>query len=443
MMTKLRKIILGMLFSLLMGIAAMYVGSQIRLATQNNELTELLVKIKAQGQPVCAKDLYGVPVPDSENAAVSYQLAFRTLASPAGEGDMKALRGYLDRANGLGTPLSATETATFQVLVRKYSYVIPSLRNAAAKPACKFPVRWEQTVLAEFPHLVPLRDANALVCATALTEAKAGDGKGAAEDTVLALAMSDDLTDEPGLISQLVRYSMISQATGTIRTLVSEQCLDEGAIGQLDRALRQVDLLVSYKIALEGERAMYRTMYDDLVSGKLPIDEHDTGLPAVLVRRFTRFSVGMRADEYCCVDYLTKLIDRSPSYYRQGLPKLSESTDERQPMAWKSLCKIYPRALARRDSALAEVRGSQIVLALARYKMRFRGYPGDLTALNTGLGWQPPADPFSGENFIYRRAGSVYALYSIGSDLRDNVGRSLPPSRYDNGKGDIVWRVER
>ena len=63
----------------------------------------------------------------------------------------------------------------------------------------------------------------------------------------------------------------------------------------------------------------------------------------------------------------------------------------------------------------------------------------------------PPDDPFSGKEFVYRRQGAGFRLYSLGPDLKDNKGqpilfgkdRKTPPESESGWDGDIVWVSRR
>jgi len=78
---------------------------------------------------------------------------------------------------------------------------------------------------------------------------------------------------------------------------------------------------------------------------------------------------------------------------------------------------------------------------LIAFKDRHSIYPASLAELRAKLGWKLPEDPFSGKDFIYKRQGKGFILYSIGQNLKDDGG--IEPSKNDRDKGDIVWRMDR
>ncbi len=63
-------------------------------------------------------------------------------------------------------------------------------------------------------------------------------------------------------------------------------------------------------------------------------------------------------------------------------------------------------------------------LACRLYKSRTGRYPETLGELVPGLLTEVPIDPFTGKPFVYRREGEGFTVYSLGSNERDDGGRS-------------------
>jgi hypothetical protein len=102
---------------------------------------------------------------------------------------------------------------------------------------------------------------------------------------------------------------------------------------------------------------------------------------------------------------------------------------------------IYPRLTAKRDQAVAEVDLGRICLALQDYRAAQGRYPETLAALR-GVDLQL-TDPFSGKNYVYRREGAGFVVYSLGPDMKDDGGKPLVYDKDGTPSGDIVWRSVR
>jgi hypothetical protein len=72
----------------------------------------------------------------------------------------------------------------------------------------------------------------------------------------------------------------------------------------------------------------------------------------------------------------------------------------------------------------ATILASRTGLACRLYKNRTGQYPENLEALVPGILKDVPVDPFTGKPLIYRREGEGFIVYSLGSNERDDGGRS-------------------
>jgi len=96
-------------------------------------------------------------------------------------------------------------------------------------------------------------------------------------------------------------------------------------------------------------------------------------------------------------------------------------------------------AEARLDARLGE---AELALALRIYKAKKGSYPTALTELVPEILPALPKDPFTGKNFFYNPRGMTILIYSVGENLKDDLGH------FDEEKGgyrekdhDIVWKL--
>jgi hypothetical protein len=84
-------------------------------------------------------------------------------------------------------------------------------------------------------------------------------------------------------------------------------------------------------------------------------------------------------------------------------------------------------------------------LACRLYKSRTGAYPASLEDLVPGLLNEVPVDPFTGKPFVYRREGEGFIVYSLGSNQKDDSGRSTYMiTRLVMGKDDDwTWKEEK
>ncbi len=115
----------------------------------------------------------------------------------------------------------------------------------------------------------------------------------------------------------------------------------------------------------------------------------------------------------------------------RGSDLLRKRTFPAYAIASNLLLSVYSNPITKRDDAIAAINGGRILMALVGYKDRFGSYPRSLGELRSKLGWKLPEDPYSGRDFIYRRQGKGFVLYSIGVNLKDDGGLSYdrPPRK--------------
>ncbi|MCX5770469.1 MAG: hypothetical protein NTZ09_09395 [Candidatus Hydrogenedentes bacterium] len=85
------------------------------------------------------------------------------------------------------------------------------------------------------------------------------------------------------------------------------------------------------------------------------------------------------------------------------------------------------------DRGIALARAGQVAVALKQYKQQRGEYPADLEALTPDYLRDVPADPFTGGPLTYRREGSGFVVYSVGSDGRDDGGKGVDGQNKDLG----------
>jgi hypothetical protein len=88
---------------------------------------------------------------------------------------------------------------------------------------------------------------------------------------------------------------------------------------------------------------------------------------------------------------------------------------------------------------------SRTGLACRLYKSRTGRYPDNLGALVPGILKEVPIDPFTGKTLVYRREGEGFIVYSLGTNEKDDGGRStFNVSRLVMFKDDdLAWREDR
>ncbi len=105
------------------------------------------------------------------------------------------------------------------------------------------------------------------------------------------------------------------------------------------------------------------------------------------------------------------------------LDQLRESSDN--PLH-RLQASVTAETRARVERTFAERRATHLIVHLTIYKARFGAYPERLGQLTVADLPTLRRDPFSGRDFVYRRSGADFVLYSLAYNLTDEGGRHDP-----------------
>jgi hypothetical protein len=446
--------------------------------------------IKARGEPVAMTDL-GLPkVPDSENGAPFYEQAFKELerlspdecnpppmltkAPPPGAPPVNASPGMPVSGQPPGAPVFKSDITVIgdfmdseerakdpslwdkaQQIVDKHGETLALAEQAASKPKCQFPTNWEDGAGALFTYFPDIRKLTRLAAASALLDARAGRTDEAIRSIELSFKMSESLKDEPTIIGQLVRIAMLKITSSSLREVLAYGDIGEAQARRLYDYMGKIDLYPGWNRAMLGERAfgiwgfnsVRKSGFEQLFGG-LEIPQ-PSGM--FLIRPLLSVAGPvLYADELVYLRLMNKQLERtrhSVLYMKNHDPGFDQELSlPFYAVLSKTVFPVFIRATIRRDTGEAEVDGSRIFLALIAYKDRFGAYPASLDELRAGLGWDIPKDIFSDKDFIYKRRGNGFLLYSIGENFKDDGGRPKPvptdPASNDENY-DIIWKMNR
>ena len=415
-----------------------------------------IMSIRSDGNPTTAADLAGEKIPDDENAAVLYGKVFEFMATKQATEDWVVIGTFpIERKKDPTVWKQAAE------ILPRFRNVIALIEQAQKRPKCRFPVKWEQGFSVQFRHLAPMRRLAQLLRAQALIDAKAGKMDEALWSTGLAFKLSDSLKDEPNLISQLVRISVVGIAARTFTEVLEYGRIDEPQARRLYGTLSGINMDTSMVTAMQGERALGLLAFQG-VRKNSPFwrSVEDSGtLPRVVHTWFWRPM--LYADEMYYLRRANETVSRMNLPFREFRKHPSTFSNQDPPRyAFLSgmIMPVYTRARNAADRVQAQIAGSEIVLALEAYKDRYGGYPASLDELKARLGWAIPEDPFSGNDFIYKPQGNGILLYSVGENLKDDGARKYSSyatrrgeesvtHQYQTADGqfsdDVIWEMTR
>lgn len=350
--------------------------------------------------------------------------------------------------------------------------VIEELRQAAMRPHARFNIRYEEANPAAvlLPHLAVLRRVTSVLQLRAAALLHLGRTDDAVRELELIFKISDSISQEPVLISHLVRIAQLSLAL---------QCIGEGLGGhqwtdsqliRFQELLQRSDLLAGGHHTMKGERNFFgdifeylRTVPNGAAAFNSIIDSGSSGTffdwPGVVLWAMPDGWLQLERLNYTRVfqEQMLPIIDvpgrrvnpetaRAAEQHIEGIvrvapPKLILGHKMFIGLLMPALSKVTQRtAMAQTGVDLC-----RIACGLERYRLAKGEYPETLASLESGfLPGGLPHDVITGKPLIYRRtSASNYLLYSVGWDGEDQGGQiALTKNRrsVQSDKGDWVWQ---
>lgn len=323
--------------------------------------------------------------------------------------------------------------------------VMRELEAAAARPGCRFPLRYEDSYQMLLPHLALLRSASLLFRVRATARLAKQDIAGALRDLETQLRLADAAGSDPILISRLVGERLERQAIAVAWQGWLEQRWNAADYERLTRLFAGRQPRPRMIDALRGEWIGATSFVDLLVEDRarhiaaleLP-DNPGLGLTVRWMPRgwLRRNQVVMSR----WIDGFVQAAEAVPP--DQGISNLNTPPPPKSRAPGQILASILipalPNALQKTDRLTVDLLLLRTACALERHRHAHGSFPRSLDALVPAFLEAVPKDPFTGKPLGYTPTpDGRFTLYSVGSDGTDDGGTPSP----GEGKkpGDWVW----
>lgn len=361
------------------------------------------------------------PVPEGENAASLYRRAFELYTEGPTDEEMDLLSRLSE-----GQPLTLAERAVLEKVVEKNREALALLHQAAGLPGCDFGVDYSKGSMAELPHISGMIRAAKLLEIEAVLSA----GPEAAASARASLRLAEAVADEPILVSQLVRAVCGEMARESWQQAFRGDVAPEALRALLDSLSAEryregyeksilFELYAGAKLVLEG--ADLSALGPEAAGIRRPDDPLTAEDLAYYAETMAEFSSLAGQPYYESRDRIARLRAERVD----GAPWYAEIT--------RLVIPAFDRAAMRQAQAEAGVGTGRLAAALRLYRDRTGSYPESLESLRDIA--DLPVDPFTGKPFLYRREGSGFVVWSVGSDGLDSGGVSA--------QDDVLFRSPR
>lgn len=426
-----------------------------------------------------AGDRYGwpdppPPVPDAENFAAVPEVARAcrpggqpfipspALPDRAGEG-----RGW---RHGEREDLAAwtrhAKAANLAEVMAPAAPALEALAVAARRPHCRLP---HDPRKGELPALLGFRAAGRVLRLRALDHLAQGRPAEAREDLLTVLRTARHLQSDPALISAILSSTLPELALQPLWEGLAEGRWREEDLKALEAALADLDHLQAFSRAWRTERmGLFRMPnFDPEQMAELPFWKRGKALGQVFMLEdppLGSASLAFLAPrgwihqnlltwDRLWVEHLEPCLD--PGTHRFHPERAAKAQDAvaavvakgRHPYNLVAAIAI-PALIGQNEKAALRqtaVDQARVACALERFRMARKDFPQALEELVPDFLPALPVDVAAGGPLRYRREGSGYVLYALGSDGRDEGGRTVPdpkqPAAILADQGDWAWRM--
>jgi len=412
--------------------------------TEGRKLARAVAELKEQGIPISAKDL-APPCPDEDNAARLWK-AVENLLLIGGED-----RGTLALAFTnfvAGKPLDPTHRDALAKMIVRNEMALQLMCKMGGKPC--FLYRDPAAALTEtkIPDAVKMILTTRLLGFEALLMAEGGDVLGAVEKLRAALKSSPKLAGEGLLITYLLAVAdtrtLLSFLSGVCGGRILADATLVSLIDEIDPSAWRSRLAKS----ISGERIFNLEWGSDLIQGKVRAmagEKSTNRLLYWLIRPILKAEVLWRLQKYSRWEQIAA----NPYFRQRELLKTESKVLDHAPWYFKLSGHweggAFGTIFLKNAMLEATFLVSRTGLASRLYKSRMGKYPENLEALVPGILNEVPIDPFTGKPLVYRREGEGFIVYSLGSNEKDDGGRStyMITQEVMDKDDDWAWREDR
>lgn len=422
---KIRKIIIRVLLVLLAVVTAVLMVRAVLNFTEGRRLARTLADLKANGIPLTVKDLVTL-CPDGENGAPLWKAAEELYAFE--EEDTKLLNEVY-QSFVRDKPIAAETRSALSRLIEKNRRVLDLIPDIAGKPCFQYGDTGVKSWEKKIPNALKTIRAARLWGLDAFLSAEKGDLRASLDRLRIGLRFAPKIAEESILITYLIAvadakaFLLFLNKAVSGREISAELLLP--VLGDLDdRQINHWKALL--RNSIRGERVLFLDVglpptpaaLQKAFGGKAWTER----LYYWLLSPFVKRDISLNLPKY--VELETKAL---LSYY-QTRDFWKPYRDHLHGLPWYAI--VSKNVLPELEVTFMKVATLDALILTARtglacrvFKSRTGNTPKTsmlVPALMTGV----PVDPFTGKPLVYRREGKGFIVYSLGSNLRDDGGRS-------------------
>jgi hypothetical protein len=431
---------------ILVVVAAVLVVRAVFNYVEGRKLIRTLAELKAAGIPLAPRDLTA-PCPESDNAARLWRIAEDLLTTEGGEDRELLTRVWRDHA--AGKPIAAADKTALKGVILRNLKAFEFMAAMSHKPC--FLYRDPSLPLLEnrIPLALKMIHATELLFLSALFSAEDGDVETAIDTFRTGLRFAPMVAQEGPLIAYLIAAADTRILAFNLGEICRGRDIRDDTLVRLIDELDPSPWLGRLAFAIRGERVVFIEAGELAQKGSLDDIDFLFGERSILK------DIGvwlirpvLKMDIRTALPSFQELEAQAKHPYYESRDFLRGQALRKRP--WyaflsKAMMANFEAAFLKEAQLEATLLAAQTGLACKLFKTRTGAYPASLEALVPGILKEVPVDPFTGKPFVYRREGDGFIVYSLGSNEKDDGGRStyMITQMVMEKDDDWTWKEDR
>jgi hypothetical protein len=439
---KLLKILSRIGIVLLIIVAAVLVVRAVLNFTEGRALARTLAELKAKGIPLTAKDL-APPCADEDNGASLWKAyenmsvipgrhIFKPGQPPHKDRDLE-VRKLISRAwqdYTTGRPITPSDRAALKEVILKNEKAFALLADIGGKPCFLYRDPSDPVFSSLMPDAIQALATERLLFFSVLFSAEEGDWKGAIDRLGVGLRLAPVMSLEGTQMAFLISLACANLLTQPLADICRGRDIAAVDLTRLIAVLEPGPRRDRLAFAWRGERTAFVEVGAYLLQGDLG----DLGSLWEGPRWWQKFAIWLarplvKRDLRRSLPNYEFLEEQAKLPYFQCRDALRARDEDLKAKPWYAIASKMmiggaEAAFMKTAKAEAIALASRTGLACRLYKSRTGRYPDGLEELVPDLLTEVPIDPFTGKPFVYRREGEGFIVYSLGSNQKDDGGRS-------------------
>jgi hypothetical protein len=411
------------------------------------ELNKRIEAIRAAGYPVTCEELdqwYSIPE-DVENSAYNV---------------LDAIGYYKQAQNEESLPVfgktelpGRTDNMSPEILTLISQYLednknsLESLHKINEFGYGRYPIDLSPGIDTLLPYLSDIRRCIFLLQLETSFFAEENDPNKAADSIKSIINVSNSLSQEPVIISQIVRISCLNRAFTALEYSMNRTKYSDEQLKELGLIFNKSQNISGFKRALVGERCSVLAIYRNPLG--LPGDYYNDLPPVPVLGVYKAFGI-IDKEAIIFLDLQKENIDafELPLNKQISAFKAIENKINNLPGIYiliRNFTAAYSHLVTLNLKNIAELNIACSALAVERFRMKNNKLPDSLGNLVPDYLDSVPLDPFDGKEIRYKKLDRGFVTYSIGENQIDDGGNEVPKDKNQkqDSNYDITFIVEK